>query len=929
MRHETAINQMLGNALKKSNRRWNDFNVKIEETQMLAEYSSKRPDIIIIPAEGLPVIIETSFNKNDADQDAIKRLGMRYKGTMDEIKTAVAVNLDTKYKKVSRITTNDLFKYAIHQKLPDGKLRRFPEAGFIVGNFIEMAALVESTYVTKEDMEKVAQRVSELVNAAANKLSHAVSEKQLTKISKILYQRSSIAGLQTTALLWLNALLVQRTLSAELDIPKVTHSPSTCISVWKKIHSINWKAIFEPAIHVLDEIRNLAPSPTSDSLKLLIEAVEAIEVSKLGSGAVNIGAELFPLLLPDRKDTAAFYTQPAAAEFLASITIQKNMVEKWSEADIFKNFKIADLACGTGTLLRFSYRTVRKYHEQDGGDESSLTQLHNSAMEEGLYGTDVSPIAAHLTSSSLAMISKNPYGDTHIGWVGVGNSNRTGSIEYIQHNSIQDLFFEGFGMSTGTTTSNSSESVTIKDNTMSVIIMNPPYSRTTINRSSFNIGGLTKQETTMCQKRWSELIKNEPCIKTAGMAATFLCIAAKKVKRGGRIGFVLPKTAAFAESWRITREMIESNFSNVIVIAVVSGKALGRDALSADTHMEEMFLVGSRRKQNEKKASSIRCVTLFDPLTRIGEAREVARAVSNSSPNGPIFLGTQIGTSFAFEVNHGDPWSDLDMISDALQMIKKGLLQGKIVDFNGNELTQIKMTSVEKLFNVGMTHDIIGHVRGNDPRGAFTMDSILNDNDAVGKYRSLWNTNTATQKSLQILPTHKGTIYRQNKYETVWSKRTSLFVQKNLRWTTQSLVCGMTKRDILGGNAWLGLSHKNLKIMKAFALWSNSIYGMIVFWATGSRTHQGRSLLKVKGISKMKCPNFESFTLDKLQQANDFFDAYCKHNLQVANMAYKDDMRQKIDAFVSKLFDIPTYDTVKLAELWCLEPSVATSTKNP
>lgn len=441
MRHETTINQMLGNALKKSNRRWNDFNVKIEETQMLAEYPSKRPDIIIIPSEGLPVIIETSFDKKDADQDAINRLGMRHKETMDEIKTAIAVHLDPKYKKISRITTNDLFQYAIHQKLPDGKPRRFPKDGFIKGNFIEMAALVESTYVTKEDMEKVAQRVSELVNAAANKLSHAISEKQLTKISKILYQRSSIAGLQTTALLWLNALLVQRALSVELDIPKVTHSPSTCIRAWKKIHSINWKAIFEPAIHVLDEIRNLAPSPTSDSLKLLIEAVEAIEVSKLGSGAVNIGAELFPLLLPDRKDTAAFYTQPAAAEFLASITIQKDMVRKWSGADIFKNFKIADLACGTGTLLRFSYRTVRKYHEQDGGDENSLIQLHNSAMEDGLYGTDVSPIAAHLTSSSLAMISKNPYGDTHIGWVGVGNSNRTGSIEYIRHNSIQDSLF--------------------------------------------------------------------------------------------------------------------------------------------------------------------------------------------------------------------------------------------------------------------------------------------------------------------------------------------------------------------------------------------------------------------------------------------------------------------------------------------------------
>lgn len=925
---ETAINQMLGNALKKVNRKWNDSNVKIEETQMLAEYTSKRPDIIIIPPEGSPVIIETSFDKKDADQDAINRLGMRYQKTMEEIKTALSVHLDSKYRTMSKITANDIFQYAVYQKLPNDKFRRFPEVGFIKGNFVEMAALVESTYVTKEEMEKVAQRVSDLVNAAANKLQDAVSEKQLAKISKILYQRSSIAGLQTTALLWLNALLVQRTLSAEMDVPRVSALPSTCIAAWKKIHSINWKAIFEPAIHVLDEIRNIAPSATSDSLKLLIEAVEDIEVSKLGSGAVNIGAELFPLLLPDRKDTAAFYTQPAAAEFLASITIQKNMVKKWSDVDIFQNFKIADLACGTGTLLRFGYRTIRKYHEQDGGNNDSLIQLHNSAMEDGLYGTDVSPIAAHLTSSSLAMISKNPYGNTHIGWVGVGGSNRTGSIEYVKSSSIQDLFFEGFGMSTGADTSNSAESVTVKDATMSVVIMNPPYSRTNINRSSFNVNGLTDQEKNKCQKRWADLIKNEPCIKTAGMAATFLCIANKKVKDGGRIGFVLPKTAAYAESWRVTRAMIENNFRDITAIAIASGRALGPDALSADTKMEEMFLVATKNKRNTDNQSHIRCVTLFNPLTRIGEAREVARAVSNSPKQGPIILGTQIGTSFVFKANKGDPWSDLDMFSDALQMIKEGLLEGRIVDFNGKKLTQITMTHVENLFDVGMTHDLIGHVRGNDPRGAFTMDSILNENDAIGKYRSLWNTNKDTQKSLIILPTHKGTIYRPNKYEAVWNKRTTLFVQKNLRWTTQALVCSMTESDVMGGNAWLGLSHNNSNIMKAFALWANSIYGMIVFWATGSRTHQGRSLLKVKGISKMKCPDFESLSQNKLHEAANFFDVNSKNCLQAANMTYLDNTRQELNKFVSKMFNITSYDTTKLAKLWCAEPSVANPQKH-
>ena len=70
-----------------------------------------------------------------------------------------------------------------------------------------------------------------------------------------------------------------------------------------------------------------------------------------------------------------------------------------------------------------------------------------------------------------------------------------------------------------------------------VVLMNPPYTRTRGGLSSFDIKGLLDAERKACQKRWGELIRDEPCVKTPGMAPTFLCIARKKVKPGGRIGF--------------------------------------------------------------------------------------------------------------------------------------------------------------------------------------------------------------------------------------------------------------------------------------------------------------------------------------------------------------------------------------------------------
>ena len=42
----------------------------------------------------------------------------------------------------------------------------------------------------------------------------------------------------------------------------------------------------------------------------------------------------------------------------------------------------------------------------------SVKRLHLDAMESGLIGTDISPIAAHLTASSLAAIGMGePYGE--------------------------------------------------------------------------------------------------------------------------------------------------------------------------------------------------------------------------------------------------------------------------------------------------------------------------------------------------------------------------------------------------------------------------------------------------------------------------------------------------------------------------------------
>ena len=859
-----------------------------------------------------PVAIESSFQSRDADLDARARLGMHYTRNGREIQTAIAVEPPRRDRGLSRLHPRHTLRYALHQHA-----RRFPRDGFMRGNVHDLARLVTTTAVAKEEMEKTASMVAGNVKAAANILEPAVKTEDLLNISRTLYQRSSLTGLRTTMILWLNALLVQHRLyGGAYDIPSMTPVPSECAEAWRTIYGINWRAIFKPAISILDRTRTMALAEVSEALELLIDAVEYIETAKLGS-AINIGAELFPKMAEDRKESAAFYTQPATAEMLAALTILPDM-EDWADDTLFRRFRIADVTCGTGTLLRFGYRQVKTYHYSAARSRRGRYRLHRDAMEHGLIGTDVSPIAAHLTSTSLAVDTKRPYGEPNIGWVGVGNLNRTGAIEYIASNAVPDLLRDTIGRSAGQGDDEGYNSVTIFDRSVDVILMNPPYSRTRGGRSAFDIAGLSDAERKACQKRWGKLIKDEPCVKTAGMAPTFLCVARKKVKPGGRIGFVLPRTAAFAETWERTRSMIERDFEDITVVAVASGKALGRNALSADTHIEEMLLTATRKAADDGAHSPVKCVTLHEPVTRIGEAAEVARAILNVD-TGAVKAGDEVGVSHMFETNGGQPWSYVGALHDTVAVIANDLARGRLRDLDGDILLDIEMTTLSNLFSVGPTHHLIRH--GGSTAGAFVLYKITGRTDAMGMYRAVWNADAKTQAKMVVSPTHKGTP-RTAKADRIWSTRSTLFYARGLRWNTQAIVAATTEQPAMGGRSWTSLAHDDARVRKAFALWANSIYGMLVHWTHGSRTDPGRSPLQVRAVRKLPCPDFGSMCDGVLDAVAAEFDRLSGMRLLPAYKATRDETRAGIDDAVSEMLGAPDYDTDALTKMWCAEPSV-------
>ena len=164
-----------------------------------------------------------------------------------------------------------------------------------------------------------------------------------------------------------------------------------------------------------------ARAQTSRSLDYLLKAVEAIETARLGDH-VSISGELFPKISDDRKQAAAFYTTPAAAELLTSLLIRKKDGHDWQDPKLFCSLRIADLACGTGTLLRAAYRRVRTLHESVGGISESDSRVAHERDGIRYQGCRCEPHCGAPYQQAVWhwQAAEDPYGKTSIGWVSVG-----------------------------------------------------------------------------------------------------------------------------------------------------------------------------------------------------------------------------------------------------------------------------------------------------------------------------------------------------------------------------------------------------------------------------------------------------------------------------------------------------------------------------
>ena len=171
--------------------------------------------------------------------------------------------------------------------------------------------------------------------------------------------------------------------------------------MWRFIcDSIDYVPVFELAISILDV---LGDGPHDIQAPVISPLVKAMEDTRRLEGH-DLSGRLFHTLLTDAKFTGAYYTSVPAATLLSRLVFHDWPPHiDWADHEFPALLDVADLACGTGTLLMAVATEVERRHSDAGGQEAA--DLHKAMVEQALHGYDVQLSAVHFAATSLAMLN--------------------------------------------------------------------------------------------------------------------------------------------------------------------------------------------------------------------------------------------------------------------------------------------------------------------------------------------------------------------------------------------------------------------------------------------------------------------------------------------------------------------------------------------
>lgn len=944
---EHTINDALAEVLRTKRQLWRSDKVVSSENTGQLKGSSERPDILVIEPNVSPVVIETEvLPAATVEADALARLGKQLRGTGRTILSVVAVRLPLRLraksgKKLSAdLAGADDLEIALYTGSKPSEFQRWPRAGWLRGTIADLAIIVQSASVPPEVIDAAADQLVNGVTEAAGLLGEIAppGSGAITKIGEELRQEDTEQTRRMAATILANAFVFQETLASgpgelanvkSLDELRGAGGALTKASVlaeWRKILKVNYWPIFDIARRILEVL----PAASSKAIieSLTITAGKLLENQLMRSH--DLTGAVFQRLIADRKFLAAYYTTPASAALLVGLAISQDRPTKggsWSDEEDVESLRIADFACGTGTLISTAYQRVGQLHELAGGDSEAL---HPAMMAHGLIGCDVLPAAAHLTASMLAgahptvkytqssimtvAYGKQPGGGIALGSLDLLDPQRTFGILAVTAKAA-----EGMGEKERDVWSH------LPHASFDMVFMNPPFTRATGHESSkigvpnpmFAAFSSSDEEQRLMGAATQRLTHGTSAHGNAGEASIFLVLADRKLKKGGTLALVMPLSLMSGEAWENSRALLAMHYTDLVLVSI-TGADGGDVSFSADTGMGECLVVGRKSGTSSDRAAF---VLLSErpafPMLGASVAREVRRLIGakalrrlEDGPVGgtPIQFGSDvIGQVLDAPVAGTEAWylsrvADLSLAQSAYQLRDQGKVW--LPSMDKSQAFSLPITTVGAMGKIGPYHmDIEGSTSSGGVRGPFKVSSVKAG--TVPTYPILWAHEAARERTMAFVADCEG-VARTGKSpdeEALVAERTlrvaatasHCHFNRDFRFNSQSTSMQFTPRRSIGGHAWLSIQLASEDHEKALVLWGNTSLGLLMHWWQASKQQEGRGRIGKSALDGFVIWDVTALTKKQLSRAVKLFDEMRDKALRPMHQMDVDNVRREVD----------------------------------
>lgn len=913
------------------------------EAETIDRFTEARPDVMFTMG-GLRVIVEGKFEDvPDADAAVLNDAARRIETGICHIAVALI------YPKALRSTPTDSMEAALSKArlrysiVSEAGKTQWVEAApsSILASLRRVHESLISDDIVAEAAHRLWERIESIAalwsgqSATCDRLSSLLGMPRKRGETTEESEARRATATRIASLVLANAMIFQEQLVANggdgriVSLRAYDNVPDPVVRIkshWNLIcEEINYVPIFRIGVDILTEI------PASQSaiapIRWLMEEAKAI-CAKQSALRHDLMGRIYHWLLHQAKYLGTYYTATSSATLLLKLVFAGD----WSELDFgspksLANFVVADFACGTGTLLMAAAQAlidqfiISRVKSGRTIAETDINRLHETLMENVLYGYDVLPSAVHLTASTLGMLSPSvTYRKMNLFVMPMGVQGRTvrlGSLDFVDHSRVPtQLSLDQSQLEVKQTSVAAERHAVAEAPAIDLCVMNPPFVRSVGGNLLF--GSLPDEERNKLQAELKKRARDLPASITAGLGSVFMAIADKHLRAGGRMAFILPAALATGEAWGASRKLLADGYHLETVIVSHDAE---RPNFSENTDLSEIMFIARKLNENEKTGYTTYVNLWHNPRT-IYEALDVAdrvrECVANIHESGGFASVRGIGGRKLAEIARLPPaqgdeqWIGVQFAQFKTLQAAISLSRGCLA-VPGQPPVELPLCALDVLGNLG-------------PDCKRIHEGFMVSDAEWSPYPSFWNHDAKAVTSIRQRPNSwlspwaespRGADYGPR---LLWPRAGRILLVERVRTTTHRVLAVRFDRNVLGNTWWAFKSSLLPEQEKALLLWLNSTPSLLMMLARRVTTEGAWMKVKQPQWAAMPVLDVRNLPAETLSRLADDYDALCDKELLALAKLDVDPIRARIDDALSAALGLP--DVAPLRELLAREPGL-------